>query len=104
MFGLLGLPAFGLIIVGLYIGHAAAVVLCVALAIIYFVVLSLIQSRCKVFSKRLFISMRATRQRLPVLNRHAGGRAALQITSRIQLIASGFRLASTGKPVRFLRT
>ena len=44
MFGLLGLPAFGLIIVGLFIGNAAAVVLCVALAIIYFVVLSLIQS------------------------------------------------------------
>jgi hypothetical protein len=41
---LLGLPAFGLIIVGLYIGNAAAVVLCVALAVIYFVVLSLIQS------------------------------------------------------------
>jgi hypothetical protein len=44
MFGVLGLPAFGLIIFGLFIGNTAALVLCVALAVIYLVALSLIQS------------------------------------------------------------
>ena len=44
MFGLLGLPAFVLVMVGLFIGNTAALVLCVALAVSYLVTLSLIQS------------------------------------------------------------
>jgi hypothetical protein len=44
IFGVLGLPAFGLIIFGLFIGNTVALVLCVVLAAIYLVALSLIQS------------------------------------------------------------
>jgi len=61
--------AFGLIIGWFVYRHAAAVVLCVALAIIYFVVLSLIQfAAAKYFQAAVYLYAR-NQQRLPVLNR-----------------------------------
>jgi hypothetical protein len=44
VFGLLGIPAFGLIVLGIILGSTAAIVMCVALAVVYFIVLALIQS------------------------------------------------------------
>jgi len=44
MFGLLGLPGFGLIAVGVFSGSTAGLVFCIALAVMYLVALSLIQS------------------------------------------------------------
>ncbi|HXI82711.1 MAG TPA: DUF6159 family protein [Verrucomicrobiae bacterium] len=44
MFGLLGLPAFGFIIVALFLGSATALVLSIAFAVVWLMALSLVQS------------------------------------------------------------
>lgn len=59
IFSLLSLPAIGLIILGVYAGSAAVLALCIALAVVYLIVLSLVHSALQaIFQTALYIYAR----------------------------------------------
>ena len=59
VFSLLAIPAFALIILGFYLGGAAAITACVGLAVIYLIVLALVQSALQaIFQTALYLYAR----------------------------------------------
>lgn len=59
IFFLLGIPAFVLIFLGVYAGSTTALIVCVALAVVYLIVLSLIQSALQsIFQAALYLYAR----------------------------------------------
>jgi hypothetical protein len=59
IFFLLGIPAFGLILLGILLGNTLAMVACIALAVVYLIVLALVQSALQaIFQTALYLYAR----------------------------------------------
>lgn len=59
IFFLLGIPAFALVVLGVFAGSAAALVACIAVAVVYLTILGLIQSALQaIFQAALYVYAR----------------------------------------------